>query len=153
MQSKHRFFAGKKRVLTAEALKNEKSGGAQIYKDMKKIILFLCAVLFLLGIAMNLQYAVNNYDFKTNSIHSVILAAETTGTGTSDDAFKSMYCGLVNKSRCDFSTTDDYVEWKAYISNQFYYDNQGYTCQTCCKNFCVPNVYFIKGNWSCCNNG
>jgi len=49
---------------------------------MKKIILFLCAALFLLGIAMNLQYAVNDYDFKTNSIHSVILAQDGTGTGT-----------------------------------------------------------------------
>jgi len=50
---------------------------------MKQILIFICAVLFLLGIAMNLQYAVNDYDFKTNSIHSVILAQDTgTGTGT-----------------------------------------------------------------------
>ena len=43
---------------------------------------------------MNLQYAVNNYDIKTNSIHSVILANETgtgTGGGTGDTNSKICY--------------------------------------------------------------
>jgi len=49
---------------------------------MKKILLLICTVLFLLGIALNIQYAANDYDIKKNTIHTFILADDGTGTGT-----------------------------------------------------------------------
>jgi len=48
---------------------------------MEKILSLICTALFLLGIAMNIQYAANNYDIKKNTIHTVILAQDGTSTG------------------------------------------------------------------------
>jgi len=49
---------------------------------MKKIMLLICAALFMIAAAMNLHYAINNYDITKNKSMHIIVFAQGTGTGT-----------------------------------------------------------------------
>ena len=114
---------------------------------MKKIILFLCTALFLLGIAMNLQYAVNDYDFKTNSIHSVILANETgtgTGTGTADP---KLACLLIFKKGCDVA--EKVIPGSLYDHESWWWDEQGYSYTSRYCGDC-DEAYIVYKGWGCC---
>ena len=55
---------------------------------MKKTLFLLLAILFLTGLAMNIQYAVNDYGIKTNNLPNFVLANETGSTGTGGTARK-----------------------------------------------------------------
>ena len=47
---------------------------------MKKMLSIFCAVLFMLGIAANIHYAVEGYGMKKNNLNLVILAENTSTT-------------------------------------------------------------------------
>jgi len=48
---------------------------------MKKIIPFICAALFTTAMAINIQYAIDDYGILKGSLHTEVLA-QNTGTGT-----------------------------------------------------------------------
>ena len=48
---------------------------------MKKTLFLIISILFLAGLAMNIQYAVNDYGIKTHNLHNFVLA-DGTGSGT-----------------------------------------------------------------------
>ena len=83
---------------------------------MKKIILFICLVLFLLGIALNFQYAVNDYDIKTNSLHPLILAQDSTGTGSGTGSGSTPSNGkCAIEIKCKLKETETTVGWPPKI--------------------------------------
>jgi len=49
---------------------------------MKKVILISMATLFLIGIVQNFTYSFNGYGITTGSIHPVVAAQDSTGSGS-----------------------------------------------------------------------
>ena len=69
---------------------------------MKKTLLLILAILFLAGLAMNIQYAVNDYGIKTN-LHNFVLA---TGSGTGEVVVNC--CPDCTQSGVCWKMNDDY---------------------------------------------
>ena len=68
---------------------------------MKKTLLLILSILFLAGLVMNIQYAVNDYGIKTNNLHNFILADGTDGTSEvvvscCPDCTQSGVCWTIN---------------------------------------------------------
>ena len=135
-----------KRVLNCRKSKNERRLGLKINKAMKKIIMIVFGAIFLTGIAMNLQYAFNDYGIKTNNLHTSVFATGTTWP----DLTKKAFCKIVDKVPCDYSTNSSYISLIQYYGNQDYWNELGYSQCTFCDNICVNNVFFPPGNWACC---
>ena len=119
--------------------------------------MIILGAIFLTGIAMNLQYAFNDYGIKTNNLHTFVFATGTESgtepaTGTWSESMKQVYCSVAGKVPCDYSTNSGYILLKQYLSDIPYYSGEGYTNQTFCDNTCVHDVYFPKGEWACCSN-